>query len=53
GTRVFFWGPDGDIKYGTVQSTSHMAEGTQVVVIKVDNGTTVSLPYVRYSLAAR
>ncbi|KAF9228580.1 hypothetical protein BS17DRAFT_772196 [Gyrodon lividus] len=54
GTRVFFWTAAGEIKYGTVQSTSRLADvnvclrcptlvadnlqGTQVVVVAVDGG---------------
>ncbi|KAI6118696.1 hypothetical protein EDD16DRAFT_1480713 [Pisolithus croceorrhizus] len=38
GTRVFFWTAAGDIKYGTVQSTSRLADGTQVIVIDIDGG---------------
>lgn len=38
GTRVFFWTAAGDIKYGTVQSTSRLADGTQVIVIDLDGG---------------
>jgi hypothetical protein len=26
GTRVFYWGANGEINYGTVQSTSRMAD---------------------------
>jgi len=44
GTRVFYWDVNGTIKYGTVQSTSRMTDGTQVVNVKVDGGSTVSLP---------
>ncbi|KIM87539.1 hypothetical protein PILCRDRAFT_815075 [Piloderma croceum F 1598] len=44
GTRVFYWDVNGTIKYGTVESTSRMTDGTQVVNVKVDGGTTVSLP---------
>ncbi|KAI6037454.1 hypothetical protein BKA83DRAFT_4176437, partial [Pisolithus microcarpus] len=35
GTRVFFWTAAGDIKYGTVQSTSRLAD---VIVIDIDGG---------------
>ncbi|KAF9239588.1 hypothetical protein BU15DRAFT_74444 [Melanogaster broomeanus] len=38
GTRVFFWNAGGEIKYGTVQSTSRLTDGTQVVVVAVDGG---------------
>jgi len=35
-TRVFFWGPMGNVEYGTVKSTSRRADGMQLVVVKVD-----------------
>ncbi|KIJ69584.1 hypothetical protein HYDPIDRAFT_36619 [Hydnomerulius pinastri MD-312] len=38
GTRVFFWTACGEIKYATVQSTSRLADGTQVVVVAIDGG---------------
>ncbi|KAI6037463.1 hypothetical protein BKA83DRAFT_4176564 [Pisolithus microcarpus] len=38
GTRVFFWTAAGDVKYGTVQSTSRLADGTQIIVIDIDGG---------------
>ncbi|KAF8136164.1 hypothetical protein EV363DRAFT_1395307 [Boletus edulis] len=38
GTRVFFWTSAGEIKYGTVQSTSRLADGTQIVVVALDGG---------------
>jgi len=44
GTKVFYWGAHGDIKYGTVQNTSHMADGTQILAIKEDGGKNTSLP---------
>ncbi|KAF8228921.1 hypothetical protein L208DRAFT_1402881 [Tricholoma matsutake] len=44
GTRVFFWASNAQIVYGTVQSTSRMPDGTQVLVIRDDSGRTVSLP---------
>ncbi|KIO13178.1 hypothetical protein M404DRAFT_992756 [Pisolithus tinctorius Marx 270] len=36
GTRVFFWTSAGEIKYGIVQSTSRLADGTQVIVIDLE-----------------
>ncbi|KAH7929800.1 hypothetical protein BV22DRAFT_1125522 [Leucogyrophana mollusca] len=45
GTRVFFWASGGEIKYGNVQSTSRLADGTQIVVVLVDGGGNASLPY--------
>ncbi|KAG2115117.1 uncharacterized protein F5147DRAFT_820148 [Suillus discolor] len=36
GTRVLYCLSGGEIKYGTVQATNHMADGTQIVVVKVD-----------------
>lgn len=44
GTRVFYWGANGEINYGTVQSTSRMADGTQILVIKEDSGKNTTLP---------
>ncbi|KAI5981615.1 hypothetical protein EDD15DRAFT_2203726 [Pisolithus albus] len=51
GTRVFFWNAAGDIKYGTVQSTSRLADGTQVVVINID-GALVELVLSRIPVGA-
>ncbi|RDB20949.1 hypothetical protein Hypma_011465, partial [Hypsizygus marmoreus] len=44
GTRVFFWASNAQIVYGTVESTSRMSDGTQVLVIREDGGKTVCLP---------
>jgi hypothetical protein len=44
GTRVFFWGSNRQVFYGTVESINRMADGTLVLVIKEDNGKTVHLP---------
>ena len=44
GTRVFYWDVNSMILYGTVESTSRMTDGTQVVNVKVDGGSIVSLP---------
>ncbi|KAH7909256.1 hypothetical protein BJ138DRAFT_1127816 [Hygrophoropsis aurantiaca] len=44
GTRVFFWDTFGTIKYGNVQSTSRLSDGTQVVVVLVEGGGNASLP---------
>ncbi|KIL69622.1 hypothetical protein M378DRAFT_156847, partial [Amanita muscaria Koide BX008] len=44
GTKVFFWDAKSQLVYGTVQSTSRMSDGTQVLVIKDDKGTIVTLP---------
>lgn len=44
GTRVFYWDVNGTIKYGTVESTSRMGDGTQVINVRVDGGSLVSLP---------
>jgi hypothetical protein len=38
-TRVFYWDVNGTIKYGTVESTSRMTDGTQVVNVLVDSVT--------------
>lgn len=44
GTRVFYWASGGEIKYGTVQATNRMADGTQIVVVKVDGDGHAQLP---------
>jgi hypothetical protein len=44
GTRVFYWNVDGTIKYGTVESTGRMTDGTLIVNVRVDGGPIVSLP---------
>ncbi|KAF8654177.1 hypothetical protein AX16_003706 [Volvariella volvacea WC 439] len=44
GTRVFFWGATAQTIYGTVQSTSRLPDGTQILVIQEDGGRVVSLP---------
>ncbi|TFK42721.1 hypothetical protein BDQ12DRAFT_676698, partial [Crucibulum laeve] len=44
GTRVFYWAANGQIVYGTVQSSSLMSDRTQVLTIREDSGTTVTLP---------
>jgi len=44
GTRVFFWDAKSQIVYGIVQSTSRMSDGTQILVIKDDTSTIVTLP---------
>lgn len=44
GTRVFYWASGGEIKYGTVQATNRMADGTQIVVVKVDGEGHAQLP---------
>ncbi|KAG2132827.1 uncharacterized protein EDB93DRAFT_893061 [Suillus bovinus] len=44
GTRVFYWASSGEIKYGTVQAINRMADGTQIVVIKVDGEGHARLP---------
>jgi len=44
GTRVFFRDANGDIKYGTVTSTSHAEDGTETADLVIDGGESVSLP---------
>ena len=39
GIHVFYWDIDGSIKYGMVESTSRMLNGTQVVNICIDGIT--------------
>lgn len=36
GTRVFFWTSNGECQYATVDSSSRLADGTLVLVLKVD-----------------
>lgn len=42
--HIFFWNVDDTIKYGTVESTSRMMDGTMIVNVKVDGAGMVSLP---------
>ncbi|KAI0050905.1 hypothetical protein FA95DRAFT_1555170 [Auriscalpium vulgare] len=44
GTRVTFFNASGQLTAGTVKSTNIQSDGTQIVVIQVPGGTTVSLP---------
>jgi len=44
GTRVLFWTAEGDIRYGTVESTSRMGDGTEIANLMVDGGGNVSVP---------
>lgn len=44
GTRVFFWGFDSRVRYGTVLEATRIADGTQVFSIKPDQGPQISLP---------
>ncbi|KAK7015094.1 hypothetical protein R3P38DRAFT_1435537 [Favolaschia claudopus] len=44
GTRVFYWNAAGQTIYGTVQSSQRAADGTLILGIRTDGGTTVSLP---------
>ncbi|KAK0222412.1 hypothetical protein IW262DRAFT_1494009 [Armillaria fumosa] len=44
GSRVFFYDSAGHLTRGVVQSTSRMADGTLMIVIKRDSGETVTLP---------
>ncbi|KAF9001896.1 hypothetical protein BDQ17DRAFT_1426191 [Cyathus striatus] len=44
GTRVFYWAANGQTVYGTVQASNRSPDGTQVLVIRDDNGATVHLP---------
>ncbi|KAK0434272.1 uncharacterized protein EV420DRAFT_1654077 [Desarmillaria tabescens] len=38
GSRVLFYDSSGRIVGGVVESTSHMADGTQMVLVKRDSG---------------
>ncbi|KAG1869782.1 hypothetical protein C8R48DRAFT_699714 [Suillus tomentosus] len=44
GTRVFYSASGGESKYGTVQATKCMPDGTQMVVVKVDGEGHAQLP---------
>ncbi|EDR02932.1 uncharacterized protein LACBIDRAFT_331941 [Laccaria bicolor S238N-H82] len=43
GTRVFYWLCTRPIVYATIQSSSRMPDGTQILVSKDDYGETVTL----------
>jgi hypothetical protein len=36
GTRIFYCNGEGTVKYGTVESTSRLSDGTQIVYVCVD-----------------
>ncbi|KAK0201353.1 hypothetical protein DFS33DRAFT_1346519 [Desarmillaria ectypa] len=44
GTRVYFYDSNGQIVKGVVESTTRMADGTQMLRIKRDNGNNITLP---------
>ncbi|KAG7439867.1 uncharacterized protein BT62DRAFT_1013306 [Guyanagaster necrorhizus] len=44
GSRVSFFDSTGQLVRGVVVSTSHMADGTQMLLIKRENGGTIILP---------
>ncbi|KLO14180.1 hypothetical protein SCHPADRAFT_903490 [Schizopora paradoxa] len=44
GTRVYFHEASGAITYGTIESTNHNEDGTQVANIKLDGGGNHVLP---------
>ncbi|KAK0472404.1 hypothetical protein IW261DRAFT_1508534 [Armillaria novae-zelandiae] len=44
GTIVFFYGSAGQIVQGVVQETSRLGDGAQILRIKIDNGTFITLP---------
>ncbi|KAK0185360.1 hypothetical protein F5146DRAFT_1069944 [Armillaria mellea] len=44
GSRVFFYESAGRLAGGVVESTSQMADGTLMIIIKRDSGGTVTLP---------
>ncbi|SJL12014.1 uncharacterized protein ARMOST_15431 [Armillaria ostoyae] len=44
GSRVFFYDSTGQLVRGVVESTSRMADGTQMVIIRRDNGGIMTLP---------
>ncbi|KAK0199461.1 hypothetical protein DFS33DRAFT_1368525 [Desarmillaria ectypa] len=44
GSRVSFFSANGQLVTGIVKLTSRMSDGTQILLIKCDNGRTLSLP---------
>ncbi|KAF7778835.1 hypothetical protein Agabi119p4_3180 [Agaricus bisporus var. burnettii] len=46
GTRVYYWTPTGATIYGTVQSSSFLEDGTQILTIVEDSGRICTLPAV-------
>ncbi|PBK91233.1 hypothetical protein ARMGADRAFT_218778 [Armillaria gallica] len=44
GSRVSFYDSTGRLVNGTVQSITRTSDGTQLILIKRDNGGTVTLP---------
>ncbi|KAK0472594.1 hypothetical protein IW261DRAFT_1507201 [Armillaria novae-zelandiae] len=44
GLRIFFYNSTGQLVSGVVESTTRAADGTEMVVIKVDDGRTATLP---------
>ncbi|KIK06588.1 hypothetical protein K443DRAFT_674247 [Laccaria amethystina LaAM-08-1] len=51
GTRVFYWSSIGQIIYATVQSSSRLPDGTQLLLIKDDAGEVVTLPAAGVNIA--
>ncbi|KAK0441468.1 uncharacterized protein EV420DRAFT_1650066 [Desarmillaria tabescens] len=46
GSRIFFYGSKGQLVRGVVESTSRTSDGTEMVLIKCDNGKTITLPLI-------
>ncbi|KAK0185359.1 hypothetical protein F5146DRAFT_1069943 [Armillaria mellea] len=44
GSRVAYFNSSGQLSAGVVQSTTRMSDGTQLVLIKLGSGGTVTLP---------
>ncbi|KAG7439888.1 uncharacterized protein BT62DRAFT_1013337 [Guyanagaster necrorhizus] len=44
GSRVFFYASNGKLVRGVVESTNRMADGTQMVLVKRDDGGSITLP---------
>ncbi|KAK0244901.1 hypothetical protein EDD85DRAFT_946226 [Armillaria nabsnona] len=44
GLRIFFYDSTGQLVRGVVESTSWVADGTQMVIVKRDDGKTAILP---------
>ncbi|EAU88334.1 hypothetical protein CC1G_05100 [Coprinopsis cinerea okayama7 len=44
GTRVFFWQSTGEVIYATVQSSTRLQDGTQMLTLKADDNRVMTIP---------
>ncbi|KAK0185409.1 hypothetical protein F5146DRAFT_1143865 [Armillaria mellea] len=44
GLRVFFYDSTGQLVRGVVEFTSRVADGTKMIIVKIDDRGTVTLP---------